>query len=84
MTAATDRELLKPCPFCGAGETQIRENGRVWLGTRYGTPSSVSVWHWCAPVDGQPNRGIERVGRDHASAVDAWNLRAAAQIGEQS
>jgi hypothetical protein len=67
---------LKPCPFCGAGKTVIRENGRVWMGMAYGEPSSISVWHWCATVPGQPERGIERVGRDLASAIAAWNMRA--------
>jgi len=68
---------LKPCPFCGAGETQMRENGRVWGGKAYGEPSSVSVVHWCVKVDGQPSRVLERVGRDKHSAIEAWNRRAA-------
>lgn len=70
-----DVELL-PCPFCGSGKTEIRENGRPWLGMRYGDPSSVSVRHWCEPIDGQPSRMIERVGRDRAAAIAAWNTRA--------
>lgn len=69
----TDVNLL-PCPFCGAGKTEIRED-RPWLGMRYGEPSSVSVRHWCAPVVGQPSRMIERVGRDRAAAIAAWNMR---------
>ena len=69
---------LAPCPFCGAGETGIQENGKVWLGMRWGEPSSVSVRHWCPAVPGQPSRIIERVGRDEASAIAAWNMRAAA------
>lgn len=68
---------LLPCPFCGAGETQMRENGRVWGGKGYGEPSSVSVVHWCVKVDGQPSRVLERVGRDKHSAIEAWNTRAA-------
>ena len=68
-------EELKRCPFCGGGETQIRENGRIWMGMRYSDPSSVSVMHWCAAVQGQPSRAIERVGRDRVSAIAAWNLR---------
>lgn len=68
---------LAPCPFCGAGATSIRENGKVWLGTRYSEPSSVSVLHHCETVEGQPLRAIERVGRDRASALAAWNRRAA-------
>jgi hypothetical protein len=67
---------LKPCPFCGAGQTSIKENGRVWSGMKWGEPCSVSVQHWCAPVDGQPSRMIERVGRNEASAIAAWNARA--------
>lgn len=66
---------LNPCPFCGAGETHIHENGKVWLGMRYSEPSSVSILHHCAPVAGQPSRAIERVGRDETSAVEAWNRR---------
>lgn len=67
---------LLPCPFCGAGQTEVRENGKVWTGMKYGTPSSVSIFHWCEPIAGQPSRGIERVGRDLESAIAAWNMRA--------
>lgn len=66
---------LLPCPFCGAGETSIVPNGRVWTGSRWGEPSSVSVRHFCPTVDGQPSRMLERVGRDQQSAIDAWNMR---------
>jgi hypothetical protein len=72
----TPNDWLKPCPFCAAGETQIVENGRVWLGMRWSEPVSVSVRHWCTPVEGQPSRPIERVGRDRDSAIAAWNMRA--------
>ena len=67
---------LKPCPFCGAGTTEIKENGRMWLGQQFSAPVSVSVRHWCEPVASQPSRLIERVGRDHESAIAAWNQRA--------
>ncbi len=67
---------LLPCPFCGAGQSSIRENGKVWSGMRYSAPASVSVLHHCKTVEGQPNRAIERVGRDLESAIAAWNLRA--------
>ncbi len=69
-------EELKPCPFCGAGETQIREAKGTWNGRGYSEPVSVSVWHWCQPIPGQPSRGIERIGRDRESAIRAWNTRA--------
>ena len=71
----TSQELM-PCPFCGGGESQIRVNGRIWLGTRYSEPVSVSVIHYCAGVDGQPSRALERIGRDLESAIAAWNRRA--------
>lgn len=68
---------LLPCPFCGAGQSFIRENGKVWTGRRWGEPSSVSVLHHCEASAGQPSRAIERVGRDLESAIAAWNMRAA-------
>ncbi len=68
-------ELL-PCPFCGAGDTQIEGKG-MWTGQGYSEPISVSVRHWCTEVPGQPSRMIERIGRDRASAIEAWNRRAA-------
>lgn len=67
---------LLPCPFCGGGQTEIRENGRVWSGMRYSEPVSVYVFHHCDTPEGQPHRAIERVGRDLESAIAAWNMRA--------
>lgn len=67
-------EELKPCPFCGAGETRIDE-ARQWQGIGYSEPISVSVRHWCVDTPGQPKRMIERIGRDRASAIAAWNRR---------
>lgn len=69
------QDELKPCPFCGSGDTQIKENGKIWLGMRFSEPASVSVFHWCPAVPGQPSRAIERVGRDRESAIAAWNRR---------
>lgn len=70
-------DALKPCPFCGAGKTDLHPNGRMWTGQRYSEPTSVSIRHWCEDVAGQPHRMIERVGRDEAGAIEAWNRRAA-------
>ena len=67
-------ELL-PCPFCGAGESQIHVNKGTWNGRGYGEPVSVEVRHWCADVTGQPSRMISRAGRDEESAIAAWNTR---------
>lgn len=65
---------LKPCPFCGAGTTEIQEHA-IWQGTKYAEPISVSVVHWCDPVEGQPSRMLQKVGRDRESAIEAWNRR---------
>lgn len=70
-------QALKPCPFCGAGETMLHVNKGTWNGQRYGEPVSVEVRHWCEPEEGQPARMVARVGRDEASAIAAWNRRAA-------
>jgi len=70
------KEQLLPCPFCGHASHDVRENGRMWTGQRMSEPVSVSVIHWCPAEPGQPSRIIERVGRDHASAIAAWNRRA--------
>ncbi len=68
-------ELL-PCPFCGAGETQLQVNNGVWTGMRYAEPVSFEVRHWCQRIEGQPSpRLIARVGRDRISAITAWNTR---------
>lgn len=67
---------LRPCPFCGEGVHHVQDNGKVWMGTRYSEPVSVSIVHWCPEIDGQPSRRIERIGRDYESAAAAWNRRA--------
>ena len=69
-------DKLKECPFCGAGTTRVVMNGQTWTGTKYSDPISVSVVHHCDPIEGQPSRQIERIGRDAESAIAAWNRRA--------
>lgn len=66
---------LLPCPFCGAGQSEIKENGRIWTGKKYSEPISVSVLHWCEKIEGQPSRMLERIGRDTEGAIAAWNMR---------
>jgi len=78
QTMTEPTELL-PCPFCGAGESQIHVNKGTWNGRGYGEPVSVEVRHWCADVPGQPSRMISRAGRDEASAIAAWNTRTTTQ-----
>jgi len=74
---------LLPCPFCGAGTTEIMPNGRTWTGMKYGEPTSWSVRHWCAEIPG-PSRMIERVGRDKAQAIARWNMRDGKEAAEQA
>ena len=74
MTEPTE---LRPCPFCGAGESLIHVNKGTWNGRGYGEPVSVEVRHWCGDVPGQPSRMISRAGCDEASAIAAWNTRTA-------
>ena len=66
---------LLPCPFCGGGEFEIMENGKIWTGQKFTEPISVSVRHWCEKIEGQPSRMLERVGRDTDGAIAAWNTR---------
>ena len=70
-----DPRLLR-CPFCGAGQTLFKDNGRMWTGARLSEPVSVSIQHWCDDEPGQPSRMIERIGRDREAAILAWNKRA--------
>ena len=39
---------LKPCPWCGAGLTSLRENGKIWTGQRYSEPQG-----WAVICDGK-------------------------------
>lgn len=71
-------EGLLPCPFCGAGTTQVRtkRHSPVVPGTN-ATVISVEVTHFCERQPGTLTRcNIVFAGRDHASAFAAWNARA--------
>jgi hypothetical protein len=74
-TISDIRDRLLPCPFCGGGSFDVKLNGQVWTGMRYGDPVSVSIFHWCDKIEGQPSRPIERIGKDVDSAIEMWNTR---------
>jgi formate dehydrogenase maturation protein FdhE len=77
MTEPLPEDVLKTCPFCGeTGEMTVVENGRMWQGTKYSPPVSVSVRHWCPDTGGIRARMIERVGKTKEDAIKAWNTRA--------
>jgi len=78
---------LLPCPFCGGGETIIKENPLNNMPRMDGKPSaivSVEVRHWCEAVAGVVASGAAFRGRDHASAFAAWNRRAHTSSIEQA
>jgi hypothetical protein len=73
MTKPT-AELIA-CPFCGAGETNIRENTH-WTGMR-SVVLSVEVCHWCEQK-GQistATRKFSIVGKTREEAIANWNTR---------
>lgn len=61
---------MKPCPFCGGHETEIRERNST-TGV-----FSVSVMHWCNEDGRQSRKPIERMGRTREEAIRLWNKRA--------
>lgn len=63
---------LKPCPFCGAGETDVRENTH-WLGMR-SEVLSVEVRHWCGK-QGIDGAFLAIKGRTREDAINRWNRR---------
>jgi hypothetical protein len=66
---------IKPCPFCGAGSTDIRPNN-YWTGMR-SVAVSVEVRHGCDTPKGQPHRdSIVIVRKTESEAIAAWNTRA--------
>lgn len=71
----TNESRLVPCPFCGEGETQIRENTH-WTGQR-STIISVEILHWCDNPETN-HRSLLRVkGKTEQEAITRWNRRAA-------
>lgn len=70
-----ESDFLSKCPFCGAGLTQIIENGKMWTGMKYSDPVSISIKHWCEAEASQPTSFIELKGRDLASAIRKWETR---------
>ena len=74
-------EGLKPCPFCGGGETRIDEK-TYWTGTR-SECTHVEVKHWCkqGTIDGA---FLTVKGRTRDAAIEQWNTRhEAAKASEQ-
>ena len=71
LTPAAPFVALKPCPFCGAGETLITPT-TYWTG-RSNTILSVTVRHWCDKGDQQFVSILAIKRRTEAEAIAAWN-----------
>lgn len=65
---------LKPCPFCGAGETTIDEY-RIRTDPP-GPVESVRIFHTCPQQAGCRRQHIDIFGDSAASAISQWNARA--------
>lgn len=73
-------ELL-PCPFCGAGESQVVPS-YYWTGTT-NTLISVEVKHWCHhETSGVRGSMVTMRAKTEAEAVVLWNRRGVARRGE--
>lgn len=68
---------LKPCPFCGAGETRVDVH-TMWTGMR-SIPTHVTIRHWC-PQDRETSGGawtptFSFTGKTQEQAEALWNRR---------
>lgn len=67
-----ERPILKPCPFCGGGETQF-DQMKYWTGQRSIIVNS-TLTHWCQSDESRkPMISITRSNDDDCIAV--WNKR---------
>lgn len=62
-------DKLKPCPFCGGGETRFDKNEN-WTGQRMLT-HSVTLRHFC----NQERSGIQFTRKTEELCTEAWNKR---------
>ena len=69
---------LKPCPFCGGGETHIDPQGQIWRGMKYSDPICYRLVHFCKGIlpDEYVTNRMELRARTEAQAIEAWNTRA--------
>jgi hypothetical protein len=71
---AADYSLL-PCPFCGSGETYVREAAH-WTGKR-NVVISATIMHHC---EGKPMQNLLQVkGKTAEDAALKWNTRVGTQ-----
>lgn len=67
-----DPNDLNMCPFCKAGETQIREHTH-WTGMR-NMVHAVTVMHWCLVTDDNNLQSFLQIkGKTREQAIRKWN-----------
>lgn len=66
-------EKLKPCPFCGAGQTLLKPE-TLWTGMS-NKLVSVTVQHWCEKEDGNLQSFLQVKRKTQEEAIAAWNTR---------
>lgn len=62
---------LKPCPFCGEGETNF-DDFKHWTGQRY-VIVSVRLMHFCG--NGSSQASIQFRAKTREEVVTIWNTR---------
>ena len=67
---------LLPCPFCGKGETDVREYRLPPSMSGKSSLISVEINHWCPVMPGGlTRRSVSFAGREATDAIAAWNRR---------
>lgn len=66
---------LKPCPFCGGGETNIEPCGQTWMGQQYSEPQFYRLTHHgkLPEGDGFETCHIQFRARTTHDIVYMWN-----------
>jgi hypothetical protein len=70
----TDSDGLKPCPFCGAGESNVEPAGRVWREGAW-RHEHWTVMHDCAEAESWPAQTLIIRGTTREQAIARWNQR---------
>ena len=76
MTEDEILSALKPCPFCGAGDIDVRIKARPPRMEGPGEVVAVYINHWCTVRSGATDLHLVVTGRDAPSAISQWNARA--------
>jgi hypothetical protein len=66
--------FLKPCPFCGAGESNVEPAGRVWREGAW-RHEHWTVMHDCAEAESWPAQTLIIRGTTREQAIARWNQR---------